>query len=1066
MRKKSFDFKARFRFVLLFSIISIVSVQESLSQKKEITGSVRDSIGAGLSGVSVSLKNVASVGTSTDVNGRFILEVPNENAVLVFTIVGYTPQEIPLEGRQVLNVTMKSTSAQLEQVVVMAFGEKRGVNEVVGSVTTIRPGELKVPSSNLTTALAGRAAGIIAYQRSGEPGQDNADFFIRGVTTFGYKKDPLILIDGVELTTTDLARLQPDDIASFSIMKDATSTALYGARGANGVILVTTKSGKTGKAQMNFRLENSISAPTDNVALADPVTYMRLHNEAVLTRNPLAPTLYSEQKIDRTLAGTNPYVYPKTDWREELIKDYTMNQRFNLNVSGGGSVARYYVAGSASKDNGLLKVDKINNFNNNIDFKTYTLRSNVNIDLTKTTELIVRLNGAFDEYNGPIGGGTGTYRNIMRSNPVLFPKSFPVDEEHKYVRHIMFGNFDQGRYLNPYADMVKGYKDYSRSMMLAQLEIKQNLSSLITQGLSFRTMVNTTRNAFFDISRYYDPFFYSVGSYDRLSDAYRITALNDNQTSPIQGDESLNFRAGEKLINSTFYMENALNYDRTFNKHGLSGMLIYIMRQNLSADGSTLQLSLPSRNLGLSGRTTYSYDDRYFAEFNFGYNGSERFHESKRFGFFPSAGFSWRISNEKFFEPLSSTISNLRLRGTYGLVGNDAIGSATDRFFYLSQVDRNGPGATFGENYNVSRAGYNISRYANDNITWETAIKQNIALELSLFNKFNFIGEYFKEHRKNILMSRTSVPTTMGLSAVTQANVGEASGRGVDLSLDYSEFFNKVFWIQSRINFTYATSAYEVFEEPQYNEKYLSRIGYSTNQRWGYLAERLFVDDHEVMNSPAQFGSVESGTLRGGDIKYRDINRDGKISTLDQVPLGFPTIPEIVYGFGTSVGYKAFDVSAFFQGLARESFWIDVNATAPFIPYRYPGEVFSGNNPNPILENQLLKAYADDHWSEESNRDLYALWPRLSSERNINNTQVSNWFMRDGAFLRLKTAELGYTLPRRFTTRYHIQKFRIYVNGSNLFAWSKFKLWDPEMAGNGLGYPVQRVVNFGLNVNF
>lgn len=1031
---------------------------------KEVRGTVTDATGP-LPGVAVTLKSNPSQGVTTDLSGKYILDVPDENAVLVFRMVGFENVEMPVAGKEVIHVEMKVSSSQLGEVVVMAFGEKRGTNEMVGSVTTISPSQLKVPSSNLTTALAGRAAGVIAYQRSGEPGQDNADFFIRGVTTFGYKKDPLILIDGVELTVTDLARMQPDDIESFSIMKDATSTALYGARGANGVILVTTKSGKTGKAKINFRVESSVSAPTKNVELADPVTYMELHNEAVLTRNPLAPTLYSQEKIERTRAGLNPMVYPRTDWRKELIKDFTLNQRFNMNVSGGGSVARYYVAGSVAQDNGLLKVDKINNYNNNIDFKTYTLRSNVNIDLTKSTEIIVRLNGTFDEYTGPIGGGTGTYRNIMRSNPVLFPKSFPIDEDHKYVKHTLFGNYDQGRYLNPYADMVKGYKDYSRSMMLAQFELKQNLSSL-TEGLAFRSMANTTRNAFFDVSRYYNPFFYSVGSYDRLADAYKLNALNSTDTSPIQGDESLDFRAGDKLINSTFYMENALNYDRTFSKHGLSGMLIYIMRQNLSANGSTLQLSLPSRNLGLSGRATYTYDNRYYAEFNFGYNGSERFHESQRFGFFPSAGAAWSISNEKFFAPLKETLTNMRLRGTYGLVGNDAIGSATDRFFYLSQVERDGPGATFGENYNVRKPGYRIDRYANEDITWETAIKQNIALEIGLFNKLNFIGEYFTEYRKNILMNRASIPTTMGLSASTQANVGEAAGKGIDLSLDYSEFFSDNFWIQARANFTYATSAFKVYEEPQYAERYLSRIGYSTNQQWGYIAERLFVDDLEVKNSPAQFGSVESGNLRGGDIKYRDVNGDGQITTRDRVALGYPTLPEIIYGFGPSIGFKDFDVSAFFQGLARESFWIDVAATAPFTSFRYTNETFTGNNPNPILENQLLKAYADDHWSEEDNRDQYALWPRLSTERNLNNTQMSSWFMRDGSFLRLKSAEIGYTMPRHLTTRLRMDKLRVYASGTNLHAWSKFKLWDPEMAGNGLGYPVQRVVNLGLNVTF
>ncbi|MGV3502082.1 MAG: SusC/RagA family TonB-linked outer membrane protein [Adhaeribacter sp.] len=1030
--------------------------------KKEVRGTVSDATGP-LPGVAVTLKSNPSQGVTTDLSGKFILDVPDESAVLVFRMVGFETQQVPVSGREVINLVMKPSSSQLEEIVVTAFGQKQTKQEVVGAVTTINPAELKVPSSNLTTALAGRAAGVIAYQRSGEPGLDNADFFIRGVTTFGYKMDPLILIDGIELTTTDLARLNPDDIASFSIMKDATSTALYGARGANGVILVTTKQGKEGKAKVNFRLENSFSAPTQNVELADPITYMKLHSEAVLTRDPLGEGLmYNEEKIAKTRAGVNPYMYPATDWRRQLIRDHTLNQRVNMNISGGGAIARYYVAGSFNQDNGLLKVDRQNNFNNNIDLKTYTLRSNVNVNLTKSTEMIVRLSGSFDDYTGPIGGGTATFRNVMRSNPVLFPAYYPKDEAHQFSNHVLFGNYSTGStgrfYLNPYADMVKGYKDYSRSTMLAQFELKQDLSAL-TEGLAFRTMLNTTRNAYFDVSRFYDPFFYQAGSYDKLANTYHLTELNTEDAT-----EYLGYREGEPRINSIFYLESALNYNKGFGKHNLSGMAIYIMRQNLAANMGSLQSSLPSRNLGLSGRATYAYDNRYFAEFNFGYNGSERFHEKNRFGFFPSAGLAWSVSNEKFFAGIKPTITNLRLRGTYGLIGQDAIGSATDRFFYLSQVDMNNAarGAVFGTDNTYSRTGVDVTRYSNPDITWETSVKSNVALELGLFDKFNFIGEYFREYRRNILMTRASIPTTMGLSAAMRANVGEASGEGVDLSLDYMESFSSNFWIQARANFTYATSAYQVYEEPQYNEAYLSRVGYPTTQQWGYIAERLFVDDAEVANSPAQnFGSV----VRGGDIKYRDVNGDGQITTLDRVPLGFPTTPEIIYGFGASLGRGPVDISAFFQGLGRESFWIDVNATAPFVSYTYPNEVFTGDYTNPILENQLIQAYADNHWSEE-NRNLYALWPRLSATRNENNSQQSSWFMRDGSFVRLKSAEIGYTLPQPLATRLRMQKLRLYLSGTNLLTWSRFKLWDVEMAGNGLGYPVQRVVNLGLNVSF
>ena len=1020
--------------------VSLTPIAPEMVQKVSINGTVRDSVGI-LPGVTVMVKGT-TIGTNTDQNGKFILDVPDDNAILVFSMLGYTTQEVPVKGKEVINVMLKTDTRGLEEVVVVAFGTQKKT-EMVGSVTSIKTSDLRVPSSNLTTALAGRAAGVIAYQRSGEPGQDNADFFIRGVTTFGYKVSPLILIDGMELTTKDLARLQPDDIASFSIMKDATSTALYGARGANGVILVTTKQGKVGKANLSFRLENSISAPTTNVELADPVTYMKMGNEAVLTRDALGTTLYSDEKIANTAAGLNPIVYPANDWKKIMFKDYTMNQRLNLNVSGGGGVARYFISGSYNKDNGIMKVDKRNNFNNNIDLKSYTLRSNVTIDVTKSTEMIVRLSGNFDDYKGPITGGADMYSRVMRSNPVLFPAYYPLDEQHQFVKHILFGNYDAGQYINPYADMTKGYKDYSNSLMLAQIEAKQDLSFL-TKGLSFRTMVNTNRNSYFDVSRFYNPYYYKLAGYDKLTDTYAISDINE-----ATGTEYLGYDEGPKTISSTFYLESMLNYNRTFNeKHGLSGLLVYMMRNNLNANAGDLQRSLPFRNLGLSGRATYAYDNRYFAEFNFGYNGSERFYEKKRFGFFPSAGIAWSVSNEKFFEPVKSVVNNLRLRATYGLIGNDAIGSEYDRFFYLSNVNMNdgSRGAFFGRDFagGYYLPGVSISRYSNQDITWETSTQKNIALEIGLFNKINIIAEYYSQIRDNILMTRSSIPVTMGFSAPIRANVGEASGKGTDLSVDYQETFYNGLWLSARGNFTYATSKFKVYEEPIYNEAYRSRVGNAISQNYGYIAERLFVDDEEAANSPKQ----NFGIYGGGDIKYTDVNRDGQITAADMVPLGNPTTPEIVYGFGFSAGYKGFDASAFFQGLANESLWINPVATSPF-----------------QNQTQVLKAYADSYWSED-NRDVYALWPRLGTTVSSNNAQTSTWFMRDGSFLRLKQVEIGYTIPKKLQDKMHTSNFRLYLNASNLLNFSKFGLWDVEMGGNGLGYPVQKVFNLGLNVNF
>ncbi|HEY9560093.1 MAG TPA: TonB-dependent receptor [Anseongella sp.] len=1012
-----------------------------------VAGIVTDSTGAPLPGVAVFDKTNKSIGTSTDQDGRYVLEI-DENSTLIFSMIGFIDQEVSVSGRTIINIELEVSADELDEIVITAFGNKEKRSDMVGSVASISASDLaKNPSSNLTTALAGRAAGIIAFQRSGEPGEDNADFFIRGVTTFGTGKvDPLILIDGIELTPTDLARVQPNDIASFTILKDATATAVYGARGANGVILVTTKEGTDGKARLSVQIENSISGPTRNIELADPVTYMQLYNEAVKTRDPLGALLYSQEKIVKTAEGSDPIVYPATDWRAMLFKDYASTKRVNVNVSGGGNVAKYFVSGSYNRDNGLLKVDPRNNFNSNIKLSSYKLRSNININLTPGTRLTVRLNGTFDDYTGPIQGGAATYEQVMHSNPVLFPAYFPIDSAHRFTRHILFGNYqspeNNSLYNNPYAEMVKGYRDYSRALMLAQVELRQNLNFL-TEGLTFKTMVNTYRKSYFSVTRAYDPYFYQINHYDQLTGAYAINALNAETAA-----EYLDYNKSPNEISTSFYLEAILNYNRRFNeKHGVGAMMVYQMKQNLDAQGADLQQSLPFRNLGVSGKATYDYDRRYYAEFAFGYNGSERFASNHRFGFFPSFGLAWSISNERFFEPLKQSVTNLRLRATYGLIGNDAIGEASDRFFYLSNINMNAANrsATFGNGSSsyFSLRGVDITRYSNYDITWETATKKNIALELGLFDRWSLNIEVYSQIRKNILMDRASIPVTMGLTAPIRANVGEASGTGTDISLDYKQTFMNGFWLTAMGNFTYATSEYRVYEEPNYDEPWRYRVGNPISQPIGYIAERLFIDDEEALNAPPQ----NFGTYGGGDIKYLDVNRDGQITQADQVPIGTPAVPEIVYGFGISLGYKSVDFSVFFQGLSNESFRIDAGTTWPF-----------------ANQNALLKVYADDHWSED-NRNINALFPRLSPTVNENNTRESTWWRRDGTFLRLKQAEIGFSLPEHLLEKIRANSVRIYINGSNLLTFSKFKLWDVEMGGQGLGYPIQRVFNIGLNMN-
>jgi TonB-linked SusC/RagA family outer membrane protein len=1035
----------------IFFLLFATTASYSQTQKNPVSGVITYPDGELLAGASIMIKGTTA-GVSADLDGSYTIFV-KMGQTLVFSSLGMESIEILYTRQTELNVTLQEKANELDEITLVAFGKQKK-ESVIGSVSTIKPSELKISSSNLTTALAGRLSGVIAYQRSGEPGRDNAEFFIRGVTTFGYNRSPLILIDNIELTTTDLARLQPDDIASFSIMKDATATALYGARGANGVILVKTKEGKEGPAKLNVRYERSLSMPTRSLDIADPITYMKLHNEAISTRNPLGGRAYSLERIKITQqANRNQNVYPAVNWFDELFEENTFNDRFNFNLSGGGKVARYYLASTVNSDNGMLKVDNRNNFNNNIKFKRISLRSNINIDITKTTEITVRFNGNFDDYNGPIDSGEDLYRKALKTNPVLYPKFFEPDITYANSQHILFGNAGQnGDYLNPYADMVKGYKDESRSMILASVQLEQDLGFL-TKGLNLRVLGNTTRESFFSLNRFYNPYYYSIGSYDAGIDQYSLFELNPNS-----GTEFLNYNEGNKVITTSFYGEAAINYNRTFNdKHTFTGLLVGIMREQKFANAGNLQESLPFRNIGVSGRFTYAYKNRYFSEFNFGYNGTERFAKNERFGFFPSAGLGWIVSNEDFWEPFKDKISKLKLKATFGIVGNDAIGSEADRFFYISQVNTNsGSNATsFGVDYQNFIPGIGIDRYPNDQITWETSKQTNIGLEIGLFKKIDIQADFFRQYRSNILMDRSQVPATLGLQAPLRANIGEASSEGFEVSVEYNDSFSNGLWFSTRSNFTYATNKFEVYEELDYagaGLEWKSRLGQNINQPYGLIAERLFVDEADIANSPLQ----TFGDYLAGDIKYKDINNDGQIDSNDEVAIGHSTTPEIIYGFGASAGFKDFDFSFFFQGSARSSFFIDAFNTAPFID----------TSPDKIGNNALLQVWADDHWSED-NRDLYAAWPRLSDQVIDNNNRPSTWFLKNGAFLRLKSIELGYTLSEKgLFKKANIKNMRLYLSGTNLLTFSSFKLWDIEMGGNGLGYPIQKTFNIGANINF
>lgn len=1066
--------------------------QEGESERK-ISGKITDEFGNGLPGVNI-LVSGTTIGTQTDASGQYTLIVPPGKDVLHVSFVGYTAKDITIGTRTTIDIEMEPDIQALKEVVVVGYGSTQRKENLVTAVTSVDPARLKTASSNLTNSLAGRVAGIISYQQSGEPGlgTDNSQFYIRGLSSFGSgKKDPLILIDNVESTPTDMARLQTDDIESFSVLKDAAAAAVYGTRGANGVILITTKLGAQGATRYTFRVENVISTNTRNFKMADNISYMRDANEAVLTRYSDRPVPYTENKINHTIAGDDPYLYPNNDWMDQLIKDYTVNQRYNLSVSGGSEKVRYYLAGTYNVDNGVLKVEPINDFNSNIKLRNYSVRNNITLALTKSTEFVLRLYAQFDDYNGPVGGGSRIFQHARTTNPVLFPAIYPSSKL-PYINHPLFGSYpaqsgntlSTGLLVNPYAEMVRGYQVYKTSNVNPQVELSQDLGSIVP-GLTVKAMAYLQRYSYFSVARYYTPFYYQANVDPVDPTQYTISVLNAGGTGSflptgheyliydddIDGEVNLLNGDGnpDKRITSKMYLQGTLNYERIFSeKHEVTGLLTSFVSSFEEGNAGSATSSLPVRNTVLAGRFTYGYDSRYLMEFNFGYNGSERFSKKNRYGFFPSIGVAYHISNEAFFQPFTKTITDLKLRATYGVAGNDQIGNLNDRFFYLSNVnpDHGNFGASFGRGIGTglySRPGYRTERYGDDNVQWELSKQINIGIDLTLLNSVTLVANVFKTYRSNMYLGNDNIESAQGLIQQPSGNYGKGETQGIDLNVDYTRTFSSDFSLTVAGTFTYATSKIVKNTNIEFpdNLAHLRRQGYSFDQAWGYIAERLFIDDEEVQNSPVQQVSSQALEVRGGDIKYRDINNDGVINSDDMVPIGYPTRPEIIYGIGPSLTYKRFDFGFMFQGAARTSFFIDPVKIQPFLQfggYNNRGDLVSGNG----YQNGELQAIHESHWSEE-NRDLYAFWPRLSQDVVWNNAPTSTWWMRNGSFLRLKTVTLGYTFTAT-NTPFPIRP-RVYFSANNVFAISKFKLWDVEMGGNGLGYPVQAVYMMGVQLN-
>lgn len=989
------------------------------------SGTVVDNENNPLIGATVTVKGTKTIAI-TDMDGHFYIDVPNKNSVLVFNYLGFKPQEVKVGSDINFNIQLKEDAVSADEVVVVGYGNQKKLS-VIGSIQTLDPGNLQMGSSrSMSNNLAGQLAGVIAYQPSGEPGYDNSQFWIRGISTFGAGgSSPLVLVDGVERSLNDI---DPAEIESFSVLKDASASAMYGVRGANGVIIINTKRGSVAKPSIDFRFEQAITKPTKLPEFIGAAEYMTLLNN--LCSDP-SKRMFTKDQIMKTYTGYDKDLYPDVDWIDAITKDYATSTRGNMTVSGGTNILRYSLTASVYHETGIMETDDTLPYDTGSKLTRFNMRANVDLDLTKTT--LLRFN---------VGGYLQNLRKARSSTDNVFTHAF---ETPPFVHPAIYSDGTipkaSANRANPWAESTQqGYYRGTRSKLESLFQLEQNLK-MITPGLKFKaTFAFDTYNENF-VTRGKDPTYYGVAK-SRGDEGELIHSVLS------YGSEFLDHSSNANYGNNSTYLEFSLGYNHTFaKKHAVDALFLYNQR---SYDWGDIQ---PKRSQGIAGRLSYTFDRRYVGEFNFGYNGSENFAKGHRFGFFPSLALGWIISEEKFMRNCADWLTLLKLKGSIGKVGNDDIGGR--RFAYITTINTGASGYHFGYAGDYWRGGYSEGEVGVNNLTWETSTKTNVGIELGLWNEFNLQFDYFYEHRTNIFMQRKTIPTQAGFLSNPYANYGVVDNSGVDGTVTWNHKFGKDLRVALRANFTYAKNEVKEYDEPEsVKGTYRSLTGRSIGTLWGLQAERLYTDD-DFENGKLKAGIPTpniGSVVRPGDIKYRDMNDDGVVDAKDEGYIGGTTTPRIVYGFGGNVEYKNFDFSFFFQGTGQ-SYRI-IGGTQYFIPGS--GQGVMGN----------VYANYKDCWTEENpSQDVF--WPRLSESTNPNNNYASTWWKKDMSFLRLKSIELGYTLPRSITKAICSNNIRFFVSGNNLFYISKFKLWDPELdTADGLKYPSMRSVMFGFQLNF
>lgn len=1006
--------------------------------KRTITGTVRDiKDGEPLIGAVVRLQGGEKTdAVLVDVDGNFSITIDDngKKPILEVSYIGYKEREVAVGSQTSIDVDMTGASNSLDEVIVVGSGTQKKIS-VTGAISTVSGVDLKMPSTTLSRALGGRIAGVITKQTSGEPGT-GSDFYIRGISTFGGKTTPLLLLDDVEIDPTDLDFIPAENIESFTVLKDASATAIYGARGANGVMIVTTKGGEfNSKTKINVSVENTVNFINNAPEFVGAVDFMNFYNNAAKYRD--RGQQYSDLTIERTASGVNPYLYPDVDWTKELLRDWCMRQRANLNVSGGGSKAKYYMSLEFQHENGLQKTDNFYSWNNNQKLYNYTFQNNISYKLTPTTNVSLNMNTQIRQQSHPNFASETTIKWIGKSaNPVDFPVFYPngPNGEIRYASR----RVSSGYLINPKAEMNRTWYEENTNTVNAVLKIDQDLS-MVTKGLKLNAWVNWKNWSKDWVGRGVDPFIYYYSVDDTTDPEADFTPVVQNPSAKQYVELSGNHPTG----NHTFEMQANLNYARRFGLHDITAMAMYRMREYRGNESV-----YPKRNQGVSGRVTYNYDYRYLLEFNFGYNGTERLHKSHRFGFFPAVSLGWLMSGEKFWEPLRKTITSAKLRGSYGLVGSDDLASPNGTYFLYQDL-------IYHDNLNFwswesgdgdnKYTGYGplIRYYALTDVVWEKSRKLDIGLDLTFWGKMFLTLEYFRENRFDIFMERASWPWSLGYGmAIPWGNIGKALNQGFEASLNFNQTINKDWAFSVQANITYAQNKFVYKDEPNYEYPWKRVTGCPLDgyRIEGYIAEGLFQSQEEIDNSPVQ--QVGTSIVKVGDIKYRDLNGDGKINADDKTMISkYGKNPRLMYGFGGTLQYKKWDFGVFFTGTGCRNICI-ANTVDPV-------QATNGQNLN------VFKWVADNYFNpERGNFDAAYPLPGITSVDISNNTVNSTYWLRDASYLRMRNLELGWSFKYG----------RIFVNGVDLLCFSKFKLWDPELDGP-YKYPLQKSVNMGIQIN-